>query len=144
LQAAAWPLTQSQQPIEGRTGGQWEELRQFVLAMVVGLALAMLVGWLAGKTPSAVQLLWLVPSVGLYLLCVVFLLRYLIEAGSRRDLVLTSLLLGFGCLAAIPIVIQHTRPPEFVQEMAAQTTSSSNLRQIGEAIVRYQSANNHL
>src|SRR5262249_14065547 len=41
LQAAAWPLTQSQQPLEGRTGGQWEELRQFVLAMVVGLALAM-------------------------------------------------------------------------------------------------------
>jgi Protein of unknown function (DUF1559) len=144
LKAAAWPLTQSQQPIEGRSGGQWEELREFVLAMLVGLALVVLCGWLAGKTPNAVQFLWLVPSVGLYLLCAVFLLQYLIEAGSRRDLVLTLLLLGFGCLAAIPIVIQHTGLPECFQEATAQTASSSNLRQIGEAIVRYQAANNHL
>jgi|GEM_PF-4108359 len=144
LKAAAWPLTQSQQSIEGRSGGQWQELREFVLATLVGLALAMLGGWLADKTPSAMQLLWHVPSVSLYLLCVVFLLQYLIEAGSRRDLVLTSLLLGVGCLAAIPVVIQHTGPPEFIREAAAQTESSSNLRQIGEAIVSYQSANNHL
>jgi hypothetical protein len=144
LKAAAWPLTQSQQPIEGRSGGQWQELREFVLAILAGLALAMLAGWLAGKTPSAVQLLWHVPSVSLHLLCVVFLLQYLIEAGSRRDLVFTLLLLGVGCLAAIPPVIQHTGPPEFIREAAAQTEGSSNLRQIGEAIVSYQSANNHL
>jgi hypothetical protein len=144
LNAAAWPLTQSQQPIEGRSGGQWEELRQFVLAMLVGLALVMLGGWLAGKTPNAVQLLWLVPSAGLHLLCVVFLLQYLIEAGSRRDRGLTLLLLVFGCLAAVPIVIQHSGSHELVEEASAQTTSSNNLKQIGEAIISYQSVNHHL
>jgi len=138
LKPGAWLLTQSHQPIEGRSGGQGEALREFAFANLVSLGVVALVAWFAAITPTAMQLLWYVPGLALSLMTVVFLLQFLIESASRRDRVLSLVLLALGCLAASPVVItQWLDPPEGVRGVAARIHSSNNLKQIGVAIHNY-------
>jgi hypothetical protein len=141
LRPEVWPLTQSQQPIEGRSGGRELMVVEFGLACLASLGIVQLNGWLVSETPSAWRLLWFVPTFGLLLLTLGFLIHYLVEAGTVRDRVVSSLLLGFpGLFAGLLLVGEWRSPPEGVRGAAARTVSSNNLRQIGVALQNYEAS----
>jgi hypothetical protein len=139
LKNEAWPLTQGHHPIEGRSGGRELMFVEYGLACLVGLGIVLLNGWLVAQTPSTLRLLWFVPSFGLLLLTVGFLIQYLVESGSRKDWVVSSLLLGFPALFAGSLLVGEWRhPPEGLRGDAARAISNNNLRQIGVAIANYK------
>jgi hypothetical protein len=140
LKPEAWPLTQSQQPIQGRSGGRELALIEFLLACVASYGLILLLDWLGAATPPSLQLLWFVPAVGIMLMTLFFLLQYLIDSKSPRDWVASSLLLGLGGLVATGLLLgEWLNPPEGVRGAADRTTSANNLKQIGLAMQNYES-----
>jgi hypothetical protein len=143
LKPDAWPLTQSDQLIQGRSGGRARALVEFGLANVVSLGLLLFLGLLCVATPPSLQRLWFVPSVGLLLLNGVFLLQYLLESGSARDWGWSFLILGPGGLLASALLFAEWQNPVEVEGMggvrgaALRVRCTNNLQQIGLAVRTY-------
>jgi hypothetical protein len=138
LRPGAWPLTQSEQPIQGRSGGRELAFVELGLACVVSYGLILALDRLGRATPPSLRLLWFVPVLGLLLMNVVFLLQYLVESGSARDWVASGLFVGSGGLAAAGLLAgEWLSPPEGLLGAAGRATSANNLRRIALAIQAY-------
>src|SRR5579864_1743711 len=138
LKAEAWPLTQSEQPIQGRSGGRELALIEFLLSCVLGYGLVLLLNHLGAATPPSLQLLWFIPALGLLLLSLLFLFQYWQDAGVTRDWVVSSSFLGLAAFgSAVLFVSEARRPPEGLRGIAARTSTENNLGQLGLAL-RYE------
>jgi hypothetical protein len=145
LRPEAWPLTQSQQPIQGRSGGRELAFVELGLACVVSYGLVLFLNRLGGVTPPSLSLLWFVPALALQLMTVAFLLQFLIESGTARDWVASCLPLVLGGLVATGLLVSEWRsPPESIRGRVEQIESANNLKQIGLAIWAYDDIHGRL
>jgi hypothetical protein len=135
LKPEAWALMQSEQPIQGRSGGRGRMWIEFLSANVLALLGIPILYWLLGAaTPPSLQWLLNVPTFGLLLMILLFLLQYLLDAGSTRDWVISSALLGMGVLTATGIFLVERRPTEGVVGAARRAKAENNLGQMRLAI----------